>query len=40
MAPESIFWSMGMSSSIFSVSIMFMMRSPPKRRMMSSVMAR
>ena len=39
-APESIFASSGVSSSTFSVSIMLIMRSEPKRRMISSVMAR
>ena len=39
MAPESIFWSSGVSSSMPRLSIMFMTRSEPKRRMMSSVMA-
>ena len=36
---ESIFWSMGVSSSTPSASIMFITRSEPKRRMMSSVSA-
>ncbi len=36
MAPERILASMGVSSSIFRVSIMFCIRSVPNRRMMSS----
>ena len=40
MAPERILASMGVSSSIFRVSIMFCIRSVPNRRMMSSSMDR
>ena len=39
-APERILASMGVSSSMPSVSIMFIMRSEPNRRMISSCMDR